>query len=125
LINLKKILLKEIPSFFYNAIIMKLFLLSLLLTLSEYNFYKTPPKFLIVSTNTTLYKKIEHYDPVLVSFVSISNMIILHKMDFIESSKIYNLKALMNLIDNDIGYVHRSVSFTNNIIFVFIAFDFF
>jgi hypothetical protein len=118
-------LLKEIPSFFYNAIIMKLFLLSLLLTLSEYNFYKTPPKFLIVSTNTTLYKKIEHYDPVLVSFVSISNMIILHKMDFIESSKIYNLKALMNLIDNDIGYVHRSVSFTNNIIFVFIAFDFF
>jgi hypothetical protein len=104
---------------------MKLFLLSLLLTLTEYNFCKTQPKFLIISTNTTLYKKIEHYDPVLVSFVSISNMIILHKMDFIESSKIYNFKALITLIDNDIGYVHKSVSFTNNIVFIFIAFDFF
>jgi hypothetical protein len=98
---------------------MRLFIISLLLTFSEYNFYKSPPRYIIRYSNGTLNIKAQQYDPTLISLVTVTNALILNKMDFIYAANIYNLKALMYLDEK--VYINNQVEFTNNVCFVFIA----
>jgi hypothetical protein len=100
---------------------MKLFIISLLLTFSEYNFYKSPVRYITRYNNGTITVKIHQHDPTLISLVTITNVLILNKMDWVYAANIYNLKALMYLIDDGEVYIDKRVEFTNDVCFIFIA----
>lgn len=105
---------------------MRLFIISLLLTFSEYNFYKTPPifKFIYSNNNATtsiIVQKSEQYDPSIVSLVTVANILILNRMDIVYSANIYNIKMLMYLMGDDIFYINKNVEFTRNVCIVLIA----
>ena len=101
---------------------MKLFFISLLLTLSEYNFYTLNKiNYIVYPNNTVVCQKVVRYDPSVVSLVTISNLLILNKLDIIYQTNIYNLKIILYLLNEKPIYIDDTVMFINNICFVLIA----